>query len=370
MPRKKVSTDADVIEGIAEINDDEQLVEETTRKVRRERVSRTKPEPEPETIIDFDDEDEDDEPPNTPLYSDTSLAAAIFDDDADTFHRPQYCNVNIRRNPDSMNDRFSTPCRNVLSLPPLRNVEITADKSDIEEQVRSEYGGGHYFFQINYDGKLRHSWKTSLADLPANQRPNPNAAEPTPAAPTPPPVPPPADPLDSMINSLAKMRTLKEALFGDEEARMQRRIEELERQIETRPEPAAAQPLPENLQILEKALATTNPTLQTKLLDYAFPPDSGSHWIPETIKTIFEHKDEIGGLLSVLIGGLAPQQPRPQQPQTIDNLLRGQPPVALQPQTFRRSVPPRADDGNNTDAANTNAETIIEDTPENETADS
>lgn len=319
MPRKKVNADTDVIDGIAEIDDGEQLVEETTRKVRRERVTKPKPEPAAE-IIDLDEDDEPDEQP--PAFSETSIAAKLFSDDGGQPFENRFCTINVRRTPDSMNDRFANPNSAMLNLAPIRNVDIATDQSDIEDLVRREYGGGHYFFQIHFDGQLRTSWRSTLADLPAharNQTPEPQpptaaAAPPTPAK----------DPLDSMLDNLAKMKALRDALFGDERDRLERQIEELKREIDNRPEPRDVTPLPENLQILEKALATNNPTLQEKLLDYAFPQDTGGHWIPDTLKVIFDHKDEIGGILSGLLG----VRPQPQPP-NIEAILRGTPPAAL-----------------------------------------
>lgn len=325
MPRKKVSPDAEVIDGIAEIDGDEQLVEEVTRKVRRERVRRPTAEPDP-VMADSDETEEDDArdfEDARPPFSETSLAALIYDDDFDHRFEDQFCTILVRRKPDKMRDQFATPCSTVMTYPALANVEITADRSDIEEQVRQLYGGGHYYFQIRFNNRLARSWETSLAELPTATTAKPETASPGPA-------PTQKDPLDSMLDNLAKMKQLRDALFGDERERLERQIDELKRQIDERPVTPPVQALPENLLILEKALATNNASLQEKLLDYAFPPDGGEHWIPTTLKTIFEHKDEIGAILRGLLVGPQP----PQTPQAIDALLRGQPPAG----TLRQPV--------------------------------
>lgn len=64
----------------------------------------------------------------------------------------------------------------------MRNIELTAERSDIEEQVRALHGGGHYFFQIQINGRLGKSWKVTLADTPeqaaASKTPQPAVIQP------------------------------------------------------------------------------------------------------------------------------------------------------------------------------------------------
>src|SRR4026207_1155302 len=92
MPRKKTAPQSDVIEGIAEINDGEQLVEETTRKVRRERVAETAAALATGGNEIMHGEMED---PARPRFSETSLAAKLFaGEDGDSFGS-QYCTVNV-----------------------------------------------------------------------------------------------------------------------------------------------------------------------------------------------------------------------------------------------------------------------------------
>lgn len=359
MPRKKISTDADVIEGIAELNENEEIVIEDRRTVRKQK---SKPPPEPEPIEDFDfDDDETDAEPE-PEFSPTSIAALIFGGDANKL-TDQFCSVAVRRKPDSMRDRFATPCNAVTNYPALQNIAIDAEQSEIEEIVREQYGGGHYFFQVRYGNRLANNWQATLADLPAAFAPKPETTA-TAAAAMPAAVP--IDPLDNMLSNLAKMKALKDSLFGDEEARLKEQIAELKEQIANRPEPTPAEPLPDNIRILEKALGVNNPTLQERLIDAAFPEESASHWIPETVKTIFEHKEEIGQILGGILGSLAGPQPAA-SPAAMADLLRRQPPAALPAQpadtapvsNFRRG-PTRSDDGDDAgeiaDTVSTNAE--------------
>lgn len=326
MPRRKNNPDTETIDAIPELDDDEQIVVENSnrRTIRKERV----PQPNAETINDVEDEDQD-EIADRQRFSETSLAALEFSDDLE--FENQFCNVTVRRNPDAMNDRFVNPNHSVLTLPPMRNIELTAERSDIEEQVRALHGGGHYFFQIQINGRLGKSWKVTLADTPeqvaASKTPQPAVIQP--------PVPV-ENPLDSFFDTLRKQKEMKDLLFGDD----LRRLEELEeenqrlREAAAQPPPQAAQ-LPENLLILEKALGVTNPTIQDRLIDAAFPDDSGEHWVPATLKTVFEHKEEIAGLLGSLLGGFLPQ-PKP-QPNSIEALLEQQPPAALNPQPLPTS---------------------------------
>jgi hypothetical protein len=379
MPRKKTPTNTNTAAAAVNLDDDEQLVEEITTTKRIGRQRRT---PASEEVITIDADDDESDEVETPEFAEGSLAAVLFGESSQTYD-DQFCTIQIRRNPDSMNDRFLTPCGAVTNLPPLRNIELTADRMDIEDRVRAEYGGGHYFFQIYYDGAFRSSWKSTLADDPAavarakaeadakNKPAQPELA----LAQTPPP-----DPMQSMIDSITKMKMLKDVMFGDEEKRLQREIDELKAKIAEKPEPSS-EPKSEQLYILEKALGTANPSLQEKLLDYAFPADGGGHWIPETVKTIFDHKDEIGGILGGLLGGLAPKPTTP----NIAAMLKQPAPAALPQPTeqaglptsnFRRRTqsasPPLADNSidadDRSDASETSAPKIfaeaVEPTPE------
>lgn len=123
MQRKKVSTGTNNAAAVLELDDDEQLIETvtTTKAIGRQR--RPKPvEIEPEPIIgEIEDDDDDQDADDRPSYSDTSLAALLYGD-GDEPLESQFCTVMIRRNPDSMNDKFLNPCGALTSLPPLQDV--------------------------------------------------------------------------------------------------------------------------------------------------------------------------------------------------------------------------------------------------------
>lgn len=339
MPRKKISSDAEIINAIPDLEDNEQIVIEDTKRIRKERSKPPEPviEPDPETeieIIEDEIESEDDG-----RFSETSIAAGIFRGD-DEFARDQFCTVHIRRNPDSMNDHFVNPNSAVLNLPSLRNIDINTERADIEDIVRNMHGGGHYFFQIHYGNKFRYSWKASLGDTPEQRREAATAKEPQfqPAAPQMAP-PESVNPFDQFFDALEKQKRMKDLLFGDEKQKLEAEIERLRTEIANKPEPSPA-PQSETLAILEKALTANNPGLQEKLFDIAFPPrdESSSHWIVELAKTVFEHKDELAGVAQMLFGGIAASRPQP----NIETLLRQQPPptAAVEPSrsSFKRRI--------------------------------
>lgn len=314
MPRKKVSANENDLTGVAELDDDEQLVvsNTTTKTIRRERRPPEVPAAEGTITVEPDDFDDDEiiaGEIDRPAYAATSLAALLYGDDGERIEN-QYCTVNVRRNPDSMNDRFATPCGSNTHLPRLANIDLTADRADIEDRVRAEYGGGHYFFQIYFNGRLGPSWQATLADLPEHmRRANQSTAATATAAPEPASVPAaPVNPFDQMFDALAKQKQLKDLLFGDTERELKSEIERLKADAAARPN-VPAEPPNERLLILEKALGVNNPTIQQRLLDSAFPADEAGHWIPETIKAIFEHKEELAGLAGMLLGGLLPKPP-------------------------------------------------------------
>lgn len=313
MPRKKVSANENDLTGVAELDDDEQLVvsNTTTKTIRRERrpmpAEQTDPTPPPEDDFDDDDDILTGEI-EMPQYSATSLAAMLYGGQAETVEN-QYCTVNVRRNPDSMNDRFATPCGSNTHLPRLANIDLMADRADIEDRVRSDYGGGHYFFQIHYNGRLGPSWQATLADLPEHlRRANAAAAAAAPAAEPIQQPAAPANPFDAMFEALSRQKQMKDLLFGDTERELKAEIDRLKADAAARSN-VPPEPPNERLMILEKALGVNNPTIQQRLLDSAFPADEAGHWIPETIKAIFEHKEELAGLAGMLLGGLLPKPP-------------------------------------------------------------
>lgn len=324
MPRKK-NSDVDVIDGIAELDDGEQFVEETTRKVRREKTSHRKTdeieiEDRIETVV--DPVNEICEPENR-NYSPTSIAAIVFKDDDEGDVSNQYCTINIRRNPDSLNDKFATPCSSLTHLPRLLNVSLADDRADIEDRVRREFGGGHYFFQIHYNGSLSTSWRTTLSDLPAHAAPwardeQPPPAQPGPAAPT-------VNPIDAFLDSVEKQNRLAALLFGDERRRLESEIAEL-KIANANAAAVPIEPKSEKLTILETALSVPNPALQDRILNNLFPADEpdSRHWFADLVSVAMENREAIASVAATLFGSLAPP---PQKQPTVAEMLRMQPPT-------------------------------------------
>src|SRR5690606_14802561 len=121
-----------------------------------------------------------------------------------------------------------TPCTAVTNLPRVQNVEITADKADVEDRVRREYGGGHYFFQIRLGSGLSRSWKATLADLPRVSATTEATTQPTTTV----HAAPPSDPFDSFLDNLRRQRELRALLFGDEEKRLHEELRQLREQVQ------------------------------------------------------------------------------------------------------------------------------------------
>lgn len=369
MARRKTPTAAAAATaGGVYLDDDEQLVEEvtTTKKIGRER--RTPPSDDFITVEPEPPDDTDDEPAS-PQFGETSIAAVLFRDDDEPNYDDQFCTIAVRRNPDSMNDRFATPCTALTNLPPLRNVEITADKMDIEDRVRSQYGGGHYFFQIHFNNRLAASWKSTLSDLPTNQRTAEPAADRSVSEPATPAVA--VDPFDTFLSNLEKQKRLRDLLFGDEQTRLTAEIERLKAEIAKTPA-AAAEPKSEKLAMLEMALGLNKPELSDRVLNSIFPAEEeGSrHWLADTLSVVFENKDAIVGVLAGLLGGGTP----PANTTNVMDMMRQQPPSVLPampaaaekpPDVFprRKAVTPDAPDAEseNADSAAIDAE-ITEDT--------
>lgn len=306
--RKKISTNENNIGSVAELDDGEQLVIESSKTVRRERSPKPDPAPDPidGDIITVEPEDDDD-PDESPEYSDQSLAAMIYGDGDEPLEN-QFCTIAIRRNPDSITDRFVVPCSAVTTYPPMRNVEITADRMDIEEHFRVNNAGfgGHFFFQLHFNSRLRGSWKTTLSDDPAAVA----AAKTQKFAASQPVIPPaaePVNPIDAFLDNIEKQNRMRDLLFGSEQKRMEAEIADLRRENE-RTKDLPSEPKSEQLLILEKALAAPGGDLQDRLLEYAFPSSEGNrHWIADTVDVVLKNKDTIIGMLGPLLGlGAAP----------------------------------------------------------------
>ena len=103
MARKKISPDSEIIDATG-LEENEQIVIEDKKTIRKERSSPPEPAVTEGEIV-FDDEPEAIEPPS---FSETSLAALIYDGEQPIEN--QYCTIHVRRTPDKMKDRFVTPC--------------------------------------------------------------------------------------------------------------------------------------------------------------------------------------------------------------------------------------------------------------------
>ncbi len=325
MTRKKISDSDTNAAIVAELEPDEEFVvnTNTTKRVSREK-RKPEPEAEREIVIDADASDEiDAEPVET--FSPDSLAAMIYAEDEEPSFAETFCTIAVRRQPDGMGDSFATPCTTVTNLPRLPNVEITAERADVEDQVRREYGGGHYFFQIRTANGLGRAWKATLSDLPANRRPS--NAEPTA---TPEPTIPTAahvqhvDPVDSFLDNMRKQRELKEYLYGDEERRMREQIAAMQAKLDAQTNNAPRSDLETAVSLMRDADSDVKEIIRDVLL-----PDAG----PEPKKGFvdlaiwaFENADKVipvvGSVLSSFTGQAQPQP-------NVLQMLKAQPPAAL-----------------------------------------
>jgi hypothetical protein len=347
MKTKKAATDnvINAIPEIPEIHENEQIVIEDTKRIRREKMPITLEEP----VTHSGPQDitiEPEDTANEPSFSPSSIASLIYDGDADDVAN-QFCTIHVRRKPDKMRDAFLTPCSTVLTLPAIQNVEITAERSDIEEIVRQQYGGGHYFFQVRFQNRLSRSWEASLADPPeaiaaARSTRRPSTTQDDIAAVN--ANNQPINPLDQFLDTLKKQRELQDLLFGEERRRLEAEIERL-RQESQQQRPSAPQ---SDLALLLDAMQKSN---NPGLIDFAREYLSGEttrdpqFGIWDFLKYVFDHKEEIAPLLASFIGG-------GQTPRSIEDVLRSQPPSVLADtakptlptSTFRRSVKPRGQD--------------------------
>lgn len=316
---------------IVELESDEELVVERTDTQRIRREKRPEPIETPPPVTAPPDEDiELDYIDVEPEFNDTSVGRLLFGQDGEVA-RADICTVVIRRSPDSINDSFATPCTSQTHVGKLSGISLATDRSDIEERVQRDFGGGHYYFQIQFEGQLRRGWTATIADLPAHMRPVPQAAAPSPDAPA---AVSAADPFDNFLTTLQRQQQLRQLLFGDTEQRYAAQIAELQQQLAS----VKSEPRSERLQMLEAALATPNEAFQERLLNILAPPDeSGSRGtLAELFDIAMTHSDKIMPLIAGFFGGPA----RPPQP-SIKDLLRSDAPAVppAPPSTFtRRSV--------------------------------
>lgn len=331
MLRKKISADGNAA-AVIDLDDDEQLEKTVTTKTTIGKSKKTADKSKDDEVIEalpVLDADEADEAEQM-QFSETSLAGLLTNDDEDDFAN-QFCTINVRREPDALNDRFLTPCSTRTNLRPLRNVELTAEVADIEDRVLELVGGsgGHYFFQIQYNGRLAKSWKSTLADDPAAVARSKAEANPQPAAVATQPV----DAVDSFLNNLRKQKEMRDLLFGDAEKKFEESLAELRAENE-RLRSNPAEPKSENLLLLEMARDEKNEEHRQRLLDRVFGGGNGErHWLADAMQVALENKDAILGVIGSLIGGATPAQNAETQTASgasVDDLLRSQPPAEFQ----------------------------------------
>lgn len=324
MARKKISDNDTNAAIVAELEPDEEFVVNTNTT---KRVSREKRKPEPDTereiIIDADETDEIDAEPVT-AFSPDSLAAMIFAEDDDPSIAELFCTIIVRRQPDAMLDNFATPCSTVTNLPRLPNVEITAERSDVEDQVRREYGGGHYFFQIRTANGLGRAWKATLSDLPANRRPNAAA---TAATPEPPAIVPTAsNPMIEMLEMMRLQKEMRGLLIGDELDTLRRDYAELREKYEATRNAAPQSDIALAVKLMQDAKG--EPTITEFVRDILLPETEpeGKKSVWDFAQYAIENGDKVAGFIGSFLSGLGGQaQPQP----NVLQMLKAQPPAAL-----------------------------------------
>lgn len=320
--------------------DDEEIIVSNVQTVRKnKRAVETEPIEEP--FIEAEIENDADS------FLPGTVGFRAFQDDDSPQHLTE-CNILVVRKPDGAGDKFLKPCNGRYSETPIRNVDLNQPETEIEEIVRQNCGGGHYYLQTQFGNRNGRGWTVSLADSPeAIAKAKAEHLELTrPANPPPQPLPVAVNPFQQRIDDLKLEREYDELKFGEERRRLSKleaELEELRRSAAVPQTPPANQS--ESLTILEHALKSNNPTIQDKLLEYAFPSrdENSSHWVVDLFKTVMENKEELAGIASMLLGGIVPAPPQ----NNIESILRSQPPSSLpqpvpepnRPQ-FQRERPP------------------------------
>lgn len=374
MPQKKISTTVQNASAVMQLGDDDQLVEEVTtiKKVGRQKRPTEPATPEPDVLegeivledVADDFSDDADGDGNESGYPEGTLGYRLFYGDGGEAgdNRPTECNVLVWRKADGARDNFRKPAPTRYSESPIRNMELGTPESEIEEIVRTNYGGGHYYLQFQVGNRNRNGWNVTLADPPET------AKQPEPVVQYQPPQPAPAiDPQAAFINSLKQAAELRGLLFGDVEAQLRDEIKRLREEREQLP-PAA--PKSEKLELLELAFNSSKAGVADRVVDALFPTEDDQpkrHWAAEMFSVAMEHKEEIaaiaGPILASFLGGPRPPMPPPMYQQPPPQAFEQPPPSLPTGPLFgrRKSEPepesePPASAGGNTDAPETDAE--------------
>lgn len=298
MPRKKISPtpDADAFADLGEnLPDGEKIIITDQRTIEKKSVPATHDQPAPPKYVELepDDNDDDDYDDDAPQLPANSVGAFLFGDGTIDFEN-QSLTISIRREPDNFGDNFLNPCTSRLQFQPLRNVELTADRTDIEERVREINGGGHYFFQIYYNGEVTKTWRASLADTQhAIQKAKADATaaaaanQPAPASPPQPAIAAAAAPksLSDQIKEMAELKENLDKIF---------------------PAPAAPPPpVPPPPTDLGLVMAHADSPNFDKLLDRVLPKEESSvvRDVVDGVKEVLPYGEQIGSFLRGLVGG-------------------------------------------------------------------
>lgn len=344
--RKNISVAPSDLDAADKLAEDEEIVISDVRTIHK---GRRKPdpepaEPEPDTDLNFIDIDDDGDPVGDDAFPPESVGDHILNGqtNATAFDGSVQCNIVVIRKPDGLGDRFVKPCDGRMKEPPIRNIDLSTSKGDIEEIVRKYYWGGHYYLQPQTGTMFHKGWDCSLTDPDAARRSL--VADPVdtvvPAAALPPSVAQPVvNPIDAFLDSIEKQQRMKTLIFGEQEERYKEDIAELRHELEqARREPS--EPKSEKLSMLETALAAPNTDMQTRLLNHLFPvEETGSrHWIADLADVALQNKDVIMSLVGSLLGGVTPA-PQPQPTNAFEDMMRQPPPGELPNIPATPSVP-------------------------------
>lgn len=340
MIRKKNIGEINETDTVANLREDEEIVLSDVRTIRK-----NKRQPAAPLVIDIEPDEEDAEliEDDDNLFPVGTVGYRAFGESDGSEPAVTECNILVTRKPDGAGDNFLEPCKGKFSKGPLRSVDLTTPESEIEEMVRLNHGGGHYYLQTQFGNRHGRGWSVSLADSQdAVLAAKTAAAIPAPSAPAPPTAP--VDPMAAFITSLRQTAELRGLLFGDTEKQLRDEIARLRDEAANAP---PAEPKSEKLAMIEFAMAAPKSELADRVLDGLFPSTEtpSRHWIAETLSVVLENKDAIAGVIGSLLGGVIPTA-APAQPSTsFADMMRQPPPGELSnippapPGGFRRNRP-------------------------------
>lgn len=347
--RKNISNDPNVTTDLGE--NDEIVKDVHTRTILSRKKRQAEPEveivpatsavgdietvDEDEFIIDADESD--DEPEFTPGSIGELLTRA-----EDTLQNSQ-CNIRVLRKADSPGERFRNPCVSRRSEPPLRNIELTQSRAEIEDIVQAQYGGGHYYLQIQLGNRMLNGWNADLGDVRDDFAASVSAATTQPAAVVPPTPPVNAvNPLQQRIDELKLEKEYDELKFGDERRRLIKLEEQLAEIISQRS--AGREPQQSDLALAVSLLRDTkDPHIVDFVKDVINPSekeDSGGSSFWDFAKYAWDNSEKIMPIVGPLVTSLLSGQQMQQQPLNVAQMMQQQhvPPPVPPP-----TIPPPAE---------------------------